>query len=138
MISALALFCDDIREERSGQVSVIGIYTDNITVESVPLVLPKLAVYMRISLSVDEPAPKMIATRLVQTDNKEIPFSTFESDIIEKAIRESREKGASRAGLIGTAIMPGFRVRQMGRMNVIAKIEDQELICGTLNVQVKD
>ncbi len=138
MISAVALFCEDIREEKSCQVSVIGIYTDNITVQSVPFQFAKLAVYIRITLSVDEPAPKEIALHLVQTDNKEIPFSVFGSDLVEKALRESREKGATRAGLIGSAILPGYRVRQKGRMNVIAKFDAQEVLCGTLNVQLKD
>ena len=41
-------------------------------------------------------------------------------------------------GLICTAMMAPYHVKQAGRMNVMTKVDDgEEVVCGTLNVQVE-
>jgi len=136
MVSAIALFCDDIREEKSGVVSAIGILPDNINVASVPFIFPKLVIYARISFETTGEPPRVINLRLVHADNKEAPLTAFDEAIIQRGLRESQEKGAANAGLVATAIMSPFRVRQAGRINVVAKIDDKDIICGTLNIQL--
>jgi hypothetical protein len=136
MYSAISLFCEDIREEKAGTVTIIGIYPDNITVESTPFNFAKLAVYTRINFPVAGVLPKAIALRLIGTDGKEIPLASFDQALIAKAQKESLDKGATNAGLIGSAVLVPLPVRQAGRMNVIARIDDQDYVCGTLNVQL--
>jgi hypothetical protein len=136
MVEAIALFCDDIREEKAGTVSIIGIYPDNINVPQVPIMLPKCGIYARYNLPVGDTPPKTIALRLVYADGSETPLTVFNAETIERARVESQAKGAGKVGLISTAILAPFPIKKEGRINVIVKIDNEESICGTLNIQV--
>ena len=138
MISAVALFCQDIREEKAGTVSIIGVFTDNITVQKVPFAFPQMAIYTRINFPVSEEPPRIIAMRIVFADGREIDLATFDAELIQKARSESVAKGSAKAGLVATAAMAPVPIAQAGRINVIAKIDGQDSVCGTLNVQVPD
>jgi hypothetical protein len=137
MACAISLFCQDIREEKAGTVSIVGIFPDNISVAQVPFTFPKIAIYGRLSFLVTDEPPKEISLRLAQADNTEIPLSVFDAEIIQRARAESQAKGGAKAGLIATAILVSFPVKQAGRINVMVKIDGEESICGTLNVQVE-
>jgi hypothetical protein len=136
MVAAIALFCDDIREEKAGTVSVIGIYPDNITVQKAPLMLPKCGIYVRLNIRLEETPPERISLRLVHADGTEFPLTTFNVEMMEKARAESQAMGAANAGLISTALLAPFPIKQLGRINVVVKIDNEESVCGTLNVQV--
>src|SRR5262245_31880489 len=116
MLSAVALFCEDIREEKAGTYTIIGIFSDNISVPGLPFAFAKLGIYARLTFPVSD-APSPIALRLVEADGKEVPLTVFGEDIIETARKQSIEKGAVNGGLIATALIVGFGVRQAGRMN---------------------
>jgi hypothetical protein len=47
------LFCDDIRHEVGGKVSLMGIYGSHLLVPSMPLHLPKLAIHFNIELPIE-------------------------------------------------------------------------------------
>lgn len=44
------LFCDDIREEVSGKMTLVGVYGPNLLVQSFPAKIPKLCLHMRLVL----------------------------------------------------------------------------------------
>lgn len=44
-----ALVCDDIREEKSGKETLVGVYSNKIIVGGLPAVLPKLCFRIRIT-----------------------------------------------------------------------------------------
>jgi hypothetical protein len=136
VLAAIALFCDDIREEKAGTVSVIGIYPDNINVPKVPLALPKCGIYTRISFPVEEEPPKTIALSLAYADGTEVSLTMLDTELIQKARSESQAKGAPKAGLISTSLLAPFAIKKEGRINVIARIDDEDVVCGTLNVQL--
>jgi hypothetical protein len=136
IVAVIALFCDDIREEKIGTVSVIGIYPDNINVPKVPLALPKCGIYTRISFPVNNEPPERIALLLVHADGTEVPLTILNTELIKKARSEAQAKGAPKAGLISTALLVPFEIKKEGRINVIAKIDDEDVVCGTLNVQL--
>lgn len=50
------IFAEDIREESSGQFSLIGAFQDNVETSSLPLQLPKFAMLVLISTRIDAPA----------------------------------------------------------------------------------
>ncbi len=50
IISAHAIFCDDIRHEVTNKISLIGTYGDIIYVEKKILLLPKLCVLVKVEL----------------------------------------------------------------------------------------
>jgi uncharacterized protein DUF6941 len=52
---ALALFCEDIRREASGQLSYVGVYGDVIATETFPVIVPKFSIALFIWTSANEP-----------------------------------------------------------------------------------
>jgi hypothetical protein len=138
MVCAIALFCQDIREEKAGTVSVIGVLTDNITVSKVPVAFPQMAIYARLSFLASDEGPKTIAMRIVYADGKEMALATFDTDLIQKGRHEAQTKGAAKVGLVSSAMIAPFAVNHAGRLNVIASVDGVDEICGTLNVQVAE
>lgn len=49
------LFCDDIREEASGKLLLIGVYSDNMLVKRFPANLPGLCISVKVVTPVDAP-----------------------------------------------------------------------------------
>lgn len=49
--SSFAVFCDDIRHEKTGKLSLIGVYGSHMFVGEFPTRLPKLCVHFSIRLS---------------------------------------------------------------------------------------
>lgn len=49
------VFCDDIRQEVSGKVSLIGCYTGGMYVNELPAVLPKLCAHVRLVTMASQP-----------------------------------------------------------------------------------
>ena len=68
--SAIALFCEDIREEKSGQYAIAGILPDRLNVKRLPTVLPKLGIYLRFHLNT---ASKFRTTSLISPTMRTSP-----------------------------------------------------------------
>ncbi|VAX00378.1 hypothetical protein MNBD_GAMMA20-459 [hydrothermal vent metagenome] len=49
------IFCDDIRHEVSGKVSYIGVYSSELIVPSLPVILPKLCLSVKVVTPADRP-----------------------------------------------------------------------------------
>lgn len=134
MFSVITLFCEDIREEKAGTVSIIGIWTDNIVVDALPAVIPKFGIYVRFRFPIDVKPPETIALRMVHPDSTDAALAVFNQDIIQKAWKQSADKGASYVGLIGTAIMTPLLVKQAGKITVFAKVDGKDVNCGVLSI----
>lgn len=52
--NAITFFCEDIREEKSGQTSLIGVFDDVVRVETLPTVVPKIVIMAMLSVSTSE------------------------------------------------------------------------------------
>ncbi|MEO3879295.1 DUF6941 family protein [Rheinheimera fenheensis] len=58
------LFCDDIRHELGGKVSLMGVYGSHLLVHTLPVQLPKLAVHFNIEMPT-EMKPDSIKVNIV-------------------------------------------------------------------------
>lgn len=132
-----ALFCEDIRREQSGQETIIGVFPDNIAVESVPMVIPKMGLYLRMHSSLDFPLEN-ITLRLIGPSGEEIALSDAGHDLIEKAFESSREKGADFAGIIMRVLLSTVPVQTTGRFRALIRINSDETPVGTLNIVLND
>jgi len=63
-----AIYCDDIRYEIGGKISLVGMYRATMLVPEVPVVLPKLCVYLSASTPLDRPY-KMVRFTLYLDDD---------------------------------------------------------------------
>lgn len=134
MLTAIAIFCEDIREEKAGTHSIIGVYSDNVSVPKFPISFPKLGIYVRLSFPAGEP-PQPISIQLVDVEGKVLELTTFKEEIIESASKQSLEAGATIGGLVATAMLSPCHVKHAGRFKVLAKTGNREFTCGSLNVQ---
>lgn len=62
-----AIWCDDIRQEIGNKPSFMGVYVGGMTVGSLPVMLPRLAVYLWINTPLDKPLKK-ISFRIMRDD----------------------------------------------------------------------
>jgi hypothetical protein len=53
------IYCDDIRHEVGNKLSFIGIYTGELLVQSFPVTLPKLCLFVSVSTPIDRPFQKL-------------------------------------------------------------------------------
>jgi len=142
-VHAVGMFCEDIREEKSGQRSIIGSFPDNINVNAPPETsddtrqvgfIPKLGLYVRVVMGTDEDIDG-IKIKLVMPDNTELPLGEIGKDLIETAKREAQESRIPIAGLIHTVVMGGFQVAKPGLVRAVAEFNDEAHVCAVLNIR---
>lgn len=131
---AVGLFCEDIREEKSGQDTLVGILPDNVNLTKIPGVIPKLCLYVRVHVDLEADITAIVAS-LRFPDGTEQSLGSFDSDFIKKTQKEAREKGAPFAGFIAKGIGGPLNVSVPGQILAIAKIDNEEVVCAFVNIQ---
>jgi hypothetical protein len=134
--SVIAFFCEDIRPEQSGTVSLIGIVPDNMNVPQVPGAMAKLAIYIRGSFPASK-APAEFAARLeLPWAPHSLPLGQIAPADIAKAATGAQKQGNHAVGLIISGFAAPFMVPQVGRIFAVVKIGNQEWRVGSLNIQL--
>jgi hypothetical protein len=142
-MQVIGLFCEDIREEKSGQISLVGIMPDNANIPAPPTpteenkvfqgVLPKLALYVRIHLALeDDPGPMLIS--LVLPNGDAIELTTISEDIIETSKKQAVDKGLPIAGMFSHMVFIGFRVPGSGKLLAVLDSKYGRETCAVLNL----
>jgi hypothetical protein len=144
--AAVCIFCEDIREEKSGQDSIIGTLPDNLVVAKPPSVtvtpntkslLPKIGVYLRLHLDAAQDIPKDVSAKLINTDGQIVTQSTWAQPVVEQAFADSRANQMPLVSLIFKVVAAPFPIGlEGGKITVIAAVDGVERIAGTLNVIV--
>ena len=129
------LFCDDLREEKSGMDTLVGVHPDNINVPSFPFSFPKIAIYTRINLdAADSPGDISIVISVPNEDD--VLLSTLDTEMITNAQTKSKKDGSAMVGLISKAIAANFTVPAPGQVKITVKIKGKKYVGGVLNVKL--
>jgi hypothetical protein len=133
-ITAIALFCEDIRDEKLGTESLVGILPDNLAIGG-PAggFLPKLAIYLRLQLE-NEVDIKTISARVIFPGGRVIEMATFDPDAVKSAKEQSKANGIPYTGLIGKALMTPVPIEALGKIEVIVTADGEDFVCGILNI----
>jgi hypothetical protein len=143
--SAVCVFCEDIREEKSGQDSIIGTLPDNLIAQGPPpqsvpnarVFLPRMGIYLRIHLDAAQETPKKISAKVISTDGETIVQTGWDSAIIDKTFADSKENHMPVVGLIFKAVIHPFPITlEGGKIIAVAVVDGVERIAGALNVVV--
>lgn len=134
-ITAMGVFCEDIREEKTGTQTLVGVYPDNLNIPTVPAALPKLALYMRIAVDPFVDAEQM-SVWLISPKGDERKINDIDTKLVAQTQANSRKSGTPFATMISRIIAPAFPVTEYGRMKALLRIGSEEIICATLNFQV--
>jgi hypothetical protein len=133
-ISVVALFCSDVREEKAGTVTIVGVFPDNMNVSKVPAALPKLCVYVRMHVHVDfDPGP--LFTRIVM-DGQEVSRSDVQDELIQTTRAKGKAMGRSFIGLISTFAMSPLPIAKAGQIQALVTAGGKEYVAGSLNFQL--
>jgi len=133
-LMAISVFCEDIREEKKGTDTLVGIYPDNVNVPKIPCAFPRLALYTRVHLNPSY-NPGEMSLFLRMPDGYEAKLTTFPKELVEKATADANTASGPIAGLVSRAVAGSLRVQQAGRIVAILRSATDEYIIGSLNVQ---
>jgi len=143
-LSVMALFCEDIREEKSGAISLMGIMNDNVLIPALPdgvksatAFVPKLFAYVRVSFDVTAVVPAPILLKLRLPDGNLFDLPMIDEKTISEA-RETRAKGNPIASVISRVQMGGPLPSLPGRILIEVTIGQQKYIAGCLNIESQE
>lgn len=130
--SVTCLFCEDLREEKSGQDTLIGILPDNVAVPAFPGAMPKLAIYVRIHLDAAAPIPKSIVAKLVLPDGQELDLPPWDKAVIDKGFDDAKANGTPLVGFILRAVLTTLQISKAGVMVLKVTIDGTDYIAANL------
>lgn len=131
-ISAIALFCHDIREEKSGTYSLIGVVGDNINVPGFPGAIPKFAIYVRIHVSVNW-NPCEFDIFLNNSNGDRILVSKIEKELVEKTLYDAKLQGNNIGGIYSHLVASPFPIQKEGRFSLDLAWGTDSLYLGGVN-----
>jgi hypothetical protein len=116
-LQVVGFFCEDIREEKSGQTTLVGILPDNINVPprppdapaSLQPRMPKLGLYVRINLSPDE-GVRAMRTKLKFPDGGEAEMGLIDEATVAKSLQDAIASNLPVAGLLQYAVLQGLAI----------------------------
>jgi hypothetical protein len=127
--SAIALFCEDIREESRGQVTLVGVVPDNGAVAEIPATIPKFCAFIRVNFSPERP-PESLATFLRLPDGTEVAYSDHDVSGLRQSSKDAIEKGNPLVGSVGRVVGINFPISSEGLIGAFAKINGEERLAG--------
>ena len=136
-ISVTCLFCEDIRQEHNEMNTLVGILPDNMQLSTLPAMLPKLGVYIRVNIDPTEDPGSITLELSVPGESVNIPISEIKPELIEKSRKQAQAAGSPLAGIISRAVFAPFRIHQPGRIRALASIRGEPVTCGGLNLVLK-
>jgi hypothetical protein len=143
----VAIFCEDIRSEASGQDTIVGTLPDNLKVARPPnemamegavQMLPKLGLYLRANLDASQPPPKEVSVGLLNTDNKVIGQSSWTQDVINKAFSDAKANSSPLVGLLLKVVVGPLSIPRQGKITATLSVDGSETVAGTLNIILPD
>jgi len=135
-ISSVALFCDDIRFEKSNQETLVGVFPDNIEVENLPGVMPKLSIFVKVNCSAGFNL-RSLTNRFIDPEGNIIFENSAEQQIIDQAAKDAEQEQSPSFGVKSTIISAPFQFNISGRYLLVSVINDEECLSGFLNIKVK-
>ncbi len=143
----MALFCEDIREEKGGIFTLVGLMPDNVNVTALAAgghqagaagetarLVGKLCVYIRINFDPDYKVDE-IKLNLIVNDSEEVDLGTISIETIRSAAQKAKERGNALAGVISRAVFAGFNFDKAGPLKVNAVVNGETYLAGALNIQ---
>ena len=133
---AYAVFCDDIRQEINGKITMVGIYTDRLLVSSVPTVLPKLCLALSIATDKEKMFEEISVTGTFGRD--EVFKMELHKEQIQNIVAQApkSETPAKFFTVQLNAILTPFQLERTGKLVLTVMADGEELECGGLEISL--
>jgi hypothetical protein len=147
--SAVCLICEDIREEKSGQDTIVGLFPDNLNIEraSLPtgeravlpegtiITLPRLAFYIRVHFSIESARPKAVFSRVVSNEGTVIINGEWTSEILNKAFDDAARAQMPFVGLVFKLVAARIPVALPGgKITAVVTVDGVDQVAGAVNI----
>lgn len=135
-ISMVAMFCADVRQEKGGTETIVGVFPDSVSLPNIPGAFSQMYVYVRMHM---RPAfqPQSIITRLVLPDGNELDRTAMDADLMETARQKALANGSPYLGLVAKFVMAPMKVTQEGRLQAIVAVDGEDYVAGVLNFRMQ-
>lgn len=134
------IFCDDIRNEDSGKLLVVGMYGSELVVnQQAPVLLPSLVLFIRAKTTVDQPFRKF-TTRVWFDDELVTETAVDEASLNAAAAKLSEDSAPDSENRVhmmqAIARMSPFPILRSGTLRVRVETESEILKAGALTIRV--
>ena len=130
-ISVIANFCSDVRQEKGGTETIVGVLPDRINLPEIPGAFAQMTVYIRMHLRTDY-RPVEIVSRIVLPDGSELDRSEMKDTFIQGAREKVIERGAPYFGLVAKFLVAPLRITQEGRIQAIVSVDGRDIVAGAV------
>lgn len=134
LYNAVGFFCDDVREEKGGKMTVIGIYNDTVNVTKIPGSFAKMGLYVRVHLDVKYQVKNM-SVKLRMPNGQESDISEFNIEELNSARKDAIENGNPYLGAVLQAVFAPAPIPVAGRIEAILNLDEEQIIVASLNVR---
>jgi hypothetical protein len=131
------LFCiyaEDVRQETSGQMSVIGIFQGGLRVPSVPAHLSKFAIVANLCMPAQR-SPVSLKLDVVR-DGEVVQTIEPPSEFVQTAIKQSIDQSRDTVVMQFVIGFSGFPIPASGGIEVCASVNGDTLRSNTLEISV--
>jgi len=125
----ISQFCDDIRQESGNKYSLMGCYGNELLVEKLPVLLPKLCVQVRAITPIDKPFSKL-AIRAVMNDD-----IIAEMNVLSGELKITAPSGIDNPIRTELSVMMTFSplpITEPSKLRIEAEADDEILRGGVL------
>ncbi len=136
--SGHTIFCDDIRHEIGGKISLIGIYQSEIIVREFPITLPKLCMIITINEKISSDGQRRVKVFFEPDDpldKNETVLLDVDYNVPEDAIKEEPEEFIMRTNRIELVAAP-FKLERSGKIKVRMHQDEDEIRIGTILIKL--
>ena len=132
-ISIICLICEDIREEKSGGQTLVGLMPSVFNVQEMPFDT-RVALYVRANFDPHD----MVVHKIMlyaKFDDERFELGEIPTKIIETATSDARQAGLPLAGVATRIQLGQLRFEKTMHFRVFANIDGNEKLIAAMNVQ---
>lgn len=132
-ISAMSIFCEDVRHEVNGQRTLVGLLGDSISVDTIPGTISRVALFSRISVPIDFLLESLTLT-LFDPDGNVIYAKSVDAELLPTSKQDAAARGNPSYGIVSDVKMQQFKVEKAGVFQVEMQVNEQVVKSGFLNI----
>lgn len=140
----ITLFCEDVRNEASSQITLVGVFPGDITLSQVPIVIPKLGVVTKLNLPWDFSADTAVWKIYFPGDPADAPGFQLEMNIRE-LLAENRKNAPTldidddvvlSHNFQQQIVLSPVQIKQSGYIKVRISVGDRLVKAGAVRVSI--
>lgn len=131
--SCVALFCEDVRVEASGQETLVGLFSDNLSIAELPTTMPKLAVYIRFNCTVDFTIENL-SFKMILPNGSLVFENIVETAILEKSSAQANDVKSPTRGVKSIVTLSMFPVSEAGQYSLYSVVNGVDYLSGLMNI----